>query len=284
MNKFDCIAAFGCSFVHGDAINKGQDLRHTNEPTDFAGDKYRFSKILADHYNIPEVNMAGSGYSNESILRSIYKFFDNNSKTYKTPLVLIGTSGLARKEVYSKHHECFFNVHQLEDFYHTDSNEKAARDMALKLTGNKNNTDKLKNFVNFNMKYFFDNQLEVEKLDWQLTFLIGFLNNKNIPYIIFNSIEDIISEKIKQSSNYLSFGYKTAKNYELKKEGGYHINSDCWYTDIYTKHIKKYGSWESGSRSMYKPYGEFASGGHPSPGSHKNLANKILKYIDENNI
>ena len=282
--KYDCIAAFGCSFVHGDTIYEGEDLRHTNAPTKFAGEKYRFSKILADHYNIPEVNMAAPGCSNESILRSTCKFFDNYYKTYKNPLVIIGTSGLARKEVYSKYHECFFDIHQQENFYHTDSNNKAARDMALKLTGNENNTIKLKNFVNFNMKYFFDHQQEIDKLDWQLTFLIGFLNSKKVPYIIFNSIEDIVSEKIKQSSNYLSFGYKTAKHNEIKREGGYHINSDCWYTDIFSRHIKKYGSWESGSRNMFKPYGEFACGGHPSPGSHKNLANKILKHIDENNI
>ena len=281
--KYDCIAAFGCSFVHGDAINKGKDERHTDKPTKFVGDKYRFSKILADHYNIPEVNMALSGYSNESILRSVYKFFVNYSEMYKTPLVLIGTSGLARKEVYSIHHERFFDIHQLEDFYHTDINPKAARDMALKLTGNINNTDKLKNFVKFNMKYFFNEKIEEEKLDWQLTFLIGFLNNKKIPYILFNSVEDVISDKVKQTSNYMSFNYKTLKN-SLSGDGNYSINSDCWYTDIHTNHVEKYGDWNSGSRSMFEPYGEFACGGHPSPGSNKNLANKILKYIDENNI
>ena len=283
--KYDCIAAFGCSFVHGDAICGGKDVRHTNAPTEFVGDKYRFSKILADHFSIPEINMAKSGFSNESILRSIFKFFDNYSETYKTPLILIGTSGLARKEVYSNHHECFFDIHQLEKFYHTDEERyiKAARDMALKLTGNINNTDKLKNFVNFNMKYFFKQEIEEEKLNWQLTFLIGFLNNKKLPYILFNSIEDVISDKVKQTSNYMSFNYKTLKN-SINEFGSYSINSDCWYTDLHTKHVNKYGGWESGSRSMFKPYGEFACGGHPSPGSHKNLANKILKYIDENNI
>lgn len=281
--KYDCIAAFGCSFVHGDTIYEGEDLRHTNAPTKFAGEKYRFSKILADHYNIPEVNMAASGYSNESILRSIYKFFDIHSNNYNCPLVLIGTSGLTRKEVYSKHHKRFFDIHQLEEFYHTDSREKALRDMALKLTGNIDNALKLKNYVSFNMKYFFDDKIEEEKLDWQLTFLIGFLNSKKIPYIIFNSIEDIISDKIKQSSNYLSFNYETDKN-NIIRETSYSINSDCWYTDLHTNHVKKYGTWASGSRSMFEPYGKFACGGHPSPGSHKNLANKILKHIDENNI
>ena len=79
--KYDCIAAFGCSFVHGDTIYGGKDQRHTNKKVPWIGDKYRFSKILADHYNIPEINMAKPGLSNESILRSIYKFFDNNSET-----------------------------------------------------------------------------------------------------------------------------------------------------------------------------------------------------------
>ena len=37
--KYDCIAAFGCSFVHGDTIYEGEDLRHTNAPTKFAGGK-----------------------------------------------------------------------------------------------------------------------------------------------------------------------------------------------------------------------------------------------------
>jgi len=155
--------------------------------------------------------------------------------------------------------------------------------MTIKLTGNVDNADDLKNYVNLNMKYFFDAKMEIEKLEWQITFLIGFLNNNNIPYILFNSIEDVLTDKIKKSSNYLSFGYKTI--YEnIEREGGYSINSDCWYTDFHTKHAKKYGDWETGSRSLFKPYGEFACGGHPSPGSHKNLANKIIKYIDENNI
>ena len=283
MNKFDCIAAFGCSFVEGATIYDGVDERHTHIQTPWIGDKYRFSKILADHYNIPEVNMARSGFSNESILRRVFRFFSNNGNKYKRPLIVIGTSGLARKEVYTHQHKRFFDIHQLEEYFHTNHRRSALEDMAVKLTGNVNNADNLKNYVNFNMKYFFDDKMEIEKLEWQYTFLIGFLNNNNIPYILFNSIEDVLTDKIKQSSNYLSFDYKTIYK-KITREGGYSINSDCWYTDIFTNHVEKYGDWESGSRSLFKPYGEFACGGHPSPGSHINLANKILKYIDENNI
>lgn len=286
MKNYDCIAAFGCSFVHGDAIYGGIDERHTSKPTKFVGDKYRFSKILADHYGIPEVNMAGSGMGNESIFRRVYRFFKTHKK-YEYPLVIIGISGLARKEVFSTHQERFFDIHQSDKQYHSDENQKAVEDKAIKFTGDIKNTEILKSCIQFNMKYFFDYEMEKEKLDWQLTFLIGFLNSKKIPYVLFNSIEDALSDETKQSSNYLSFGKQPVKASLWSREG-YHSNTDCWYTDMHDRHKKKYGHWESaGSRSMFEPYGEFACGGHPSPGSHKTMANKILKYIErgyKNNI
>ncbi len=295
MKKYDCIAAFGCSFVHGDAIFGGIDERHTNKQTKFVGDKYRFSKILADHYGIPEVNMAGSGMSNEAIFRRVHRFFKMYNQ-YQNPLVIIGISGLSRNEVFSTWQDRFFDIHQSDIHYHSDKNQKAVEDMAIKFTGDIKNTERLKDYVQFKMKYFFDDEMEREKLDWQLTFLIGFLNSKKIPYVLFNSIEDRLSDEIKQSSNYLSFGQPSVKDSYTKHDNylwsrdGYapYSNTDCWYTDMYDRHTKKYGDWEkAGSRSMFEPYGEFACGGHPSPNTHKTMANKILKYIKmeyKNNI
>ena len=65
--KYDCILAVGCSFVHGSAIED-----ENGRP---ANDQYRFSKILSDKLNLPEINLARPGGSNERIFRKVYEFF-----------------------------------------------------------------------------------------------------------------------------------------------------------------------------------------------------------------
>lgn len=268
--KFDCIAAFGCSFVKGDSIYAGKDLRHTEHITEWVGDRYRFSKILSGHYKIPELNFGRSGSSNENIFRSIYKFLNDNIE-YKNPLLLIGTSGLTRKEVYSNYGNYFTELHVLDLWYHEDSMKDKLEHKAKLLTGDIANNHRLADYVRFYTKYFLNEEKEIEKLNWQLQFLISHLKLNSISYILFNSIDDNISDKIKKNSNYLSF----EKNLLGKSK-------DCWYGHMYSEHVKKNKSWEKGSRSLFEPYGEFACGGHPSPNSHKMLANKIIKYIDEN--
>lgn len=267
--NFDCIAAFGCSFVKGDSIYGGKDLRHTEHKTEWVGHKYRFSKILSDYYNIPELNFGRSGSSNENIFRSIYKFLNDNIE-YKNPLILIGTSGLTRKEVYSNYGQYFSELHVLDKWYHDDTIVDKLEDKAKLLTGDKANNRRLADYVRFYTKYFLNEEKEIEKLNWQLQFLISHLELNSISYVLFNSIDDNISDKIKRNSHYLSFIHDI-----LKKD------NDCWYVSMFSNHVKKNKSWEEGSRSHFEPYGEFACGGHPSPNSHKILANKIIKYIDE---
>ena len=284
--NYDCVAAFGCSFVEGAAISGGKDLRHTDKETKWVGEKHRFSKILAEHFSIPEINMAHSGFSNESILRRVYRFFKDSKEQYKNPLVIVGTSGFTRKEVFSNFNQQSYDLHPLSPYFYDKKQYSKLKDVAKKFTGNENNTDELKNFVEFQMKYFFNEDFEIEKLNWQISFLIGFLKSKNIAYVLFNSIDDYLTDDLKESSNYISFG-KFNHNKDIivnKSESTYGANKDSWYNDINYKHITEYGSWENGSRSQFEPYGKYSCGGHPSPGSHKNLANKILNYINENNI
>jgi|ETNvirenome_6_30_1030629.scaffolds.fasta_scaffold04451_2 hypothetical protein len=263
--KYDCIASFGCSFINGSAI---EDI-----DGNFLGDEYRVSNLLSKHFNIPEVCYAQPGFGNESIFRSIYKFYKETK--YKNPFILIGLSGITRKEVYSIWQDRFYDLHLFQNW---DKHTRELADLTKKITTENYDAEKFKEYIKTWEKYFFDLNSEQEKLEWQMLFLDGFLKSKNINYVVFNSLENNINN-IKNKLQYLSFNV----NKEIKFKDLGEIE-DCWYhklrIDHYLKISKDFN--DTTLRSGSPPFGRYFSKGHPSPGANKDLLKLILTYIDEN--
>ena len=263
--KYDCIASFGCSFIYGSAIE--------DKENNFLGPKYRASKLLADHFGVPEVCYAEPGMGNESIFRSIYKFFKETK--YENPFIFIGLSGITRKEIYSMSEERFYDLHLFQNW---DKHDFEVTNITNKLF--KKNTDviEFKSYVKTWEKYFFHLESEQEKLEWQMLFLDGFLKSKNINYVVFNSLQDNI-KNIKNQVKYLSFDV----NNDIKFNDISKVE-DCWYhklrVDHYLNISKDFN--DTTPRSGIHPFGRYFCNGHPSPGANEDLLKLILTYIDEN--
>ena len=95
----------------------------------------------------------------------------------------------------------------------------------------------------------------------------------------FDLLNDI--EEIKDKINYMSFGLKSKPTSDLS---GISKIEDCWYHDLRLKHFehinKKFD--DKLYRSGVPPYGRYFALGHPSPGAHEDIANKIINFANEN--
>jgi len=263
--KYDCIASFGCSFLHGSAI-EGND-------GSFLGPNYRISKLLADHFDVPEECHAQPGMGNQSIFRSIYKFFKETK--YKNPFLLIGLSGITRKEVYSISEGRFYDLHLFQNW---DKHTKEISNLSKKITNENYDVNKFKDYVKTWEKYFFNLESEQEKLEWQMLFLDGFLKSKNINYVVFNSLQDNI-KNIKNQIKYLSFDVNNdIKFYDISKI------EDCWYHKLRIEHYLNISKDfnDTAYRSGTPPFGRYFAKGHPSPEANEDLFKLIKNYIDEN--
>ena len=100
MIDYDVVVNIGCSFMNGDAID---DTIQSNLVS---------GKLLSEKLNCDYVHLAGSGFSNERIIRNIYEWVENNNETghYEKPLFIIGLSGTARYMFYSEHQERYFQL------------------------------------------------------------------------------------------------------------------------------------------------------------------------------
>lgn len=96
--SYDIVFANGCSFVQGSEVN-GEALPSIpvkNVPN-------RFSKLLANHYNAEEVNIAAGGSGNVRIFRTTFNWLEENidSLQSKKILFILGLSHPQRNELYS---------------------------------------------------------------------------------------------------------------------------------------------------------------------------------------
>lgn len=267
--KYDCILAVGCSFVHGSAIED-----ENGRP---ANGQYRFSKILSDKLNLPEVNLARAGGSNERIFRKIYEFF-TLCKDYKNPLIIIGLTGLSRTQIYSNASERYWDNHILDQF---GQSEEGVKDLmskrADKFWGDKSKWKELTDWTEKYVRYFYNPDIAKDKLQREVTFLDGYLKSKNIDYFIFNSLSNDIDE-IKSKLPYISFNIdKDAKvNKDIPQL------EDCWYHHLRVRHYNEVSvNFDDYSfRSSTPPHGKFFCSGHPSSYAHEELADIILNKLD----
>ena len=274
--KYDCIAAFGCSFVEGAAIE--------NKEGEFIGPQHRFSKIIADHYNLPEYNTARSGFGNKNIIRTVYEFIQESK--YKNPFIIIGTSGISRKSIFSNYQKEFYD-HHIFDYTDNEEEDKERLKRRSKLFfGKEELYEKLGSWLELEQKYFFNYEVEQNELERNFSLLDGFIKSKKLDYIIFNSIYDDFKtihkdlpffnfNLLDSNVDIYSIDYGQNNNFKLK---------NCWYHHLRALHHENISkNFDDVSfRSNIPPYGRYFCYGHPSPDAHKDLANDLIKYIDEN--
>lgn len=281
--KYDCIVALGCSFI------AGSNIVHSDGT--FAGDKYRASKLLSQHFECEEINLAHPGYGNESIIGSGYDWIRNN-KQFKNPLFIVATSGLSRERIWSNYTKKYWDLH-LFDFPEKPSSKfnEILNYRAEKITGPESNFQLLESYVEIKTKYMFDFEQERKKLCQNIILFDSFLSKHNYKRIFFNSLTNDIS-KITDEINYMSFNIDNEKDTPLRRDDiGVHYKhkpeaEDCWFHSIW-KEINLSGQFDQHKidntlKTNKPPYGVYLCGGHPSPYSNQILAKKIIEY--ENNI
>lgn len=266
------LVTFGCSFVHGSAIYDKTGI--------WVGERFSFTPILGHKLGISSYyNNADPGLGNESMLRRIFKHFKKDYD-HSDSLVVIGLSGITRQEVYSNAKNRLYD-HHLFDYIDKESDNYKRK--AKQILGNEELHEEWKVYLKIQQKYLFNMKSEQEKLHWQLIHLDGYFKSKGIRYVIFNSVEDNITP-IKKDINYLSF-FNPADHRDIKLSGITELE-DSWVHKLRLDH--HYNVHENFNLNEYKndrpPYGKYFCSGHPSPDAHKELANQILNYINENNI
>ena len=93
------LLAAGCSFVEGGSMN--YEHPSINCPPWKEQMELRFSKVLANTLNFKEINIAGSGGSNQRSIRLIYEWFKENKSKAENTTVVLGLTELLRKEKFS---------------------------------------------------------------------------------------------------------------------------------------------------------------------------------------
>lgn len=262
--KYNSIVGFGCSFVHGANILESKN-------GEFSGSKYRATKLLADRFNTIEISHAHAGASNDRILYSVYEHYLNNKSA--NDLYIIGLSGISRQLLYSNYSKRFWDIH-VYDF----QDEELNRQRCKKLYGTDEHYKIYSGWRELNAKYMFNLEIEKKKLKHKILSLHSFLKEKNKNYIIFNSLDNSISD-ITQEINYLSFNIDETSEQKFNKSDfvqEYSIE-DCWYHYLRIEHNKLFGNFDQEDRSPYPPYGKWFCGGHPSPHANEVLADKIIE-------
>ena len=215
MSYYDCIVAIGCSFVHGATIE--------DENGNWKGADYRFSKVIADKLNIDEVNLGRPGGSNERITRKLVDWVENNTK-YKNPFIVIGLSGLSRTQIYSNASERYWDYHILDHFLaKPDASLEILKTRAEKYFGDSSMWQDLKKWTELYVEYFYNEEKAQHKLQKEVLLADGYLKNKGINYILYNSLPDEI-DPIKNKINFM--GFDIPEDYivdEKIREG------DCWH-------------------------------------------------------
>src|SRR5210317_686045 len=80
-------------FVNGDSYAYGLSDLEFNAPY-----KNRYSRLLANHFNLEEINISNSGASNDTIVRTTLDWIENNDDKIHETIFLIGWTISIREE------------------------------------------------------------------------------------------------------------------------------------------------------------------------------------------
>ena len=204
-------------YVAGDAIDDDEEVKKSRQN--------RFSKKLSEKLGCEEINLSASGGSNQRMFRTTFDWIQKNKEKVKDTLFIIGLSGPARVDLYSKHQNRYICG---QPFYSGPS---------VKLIAEKMNcsTDEVWGWVNFKLNYTYEEQEVLKEVKRECLLLDKYVDSNVIFFNALRNINIFIDEV-----NFMSFGeYNTWQ--ELigmevghPKEHHHHEMADTLY-----KHIQK---------------------------------------------
>jgi len=264
MKNFDKVVTFGCSYMHGDAINNGAGGA--------LGSLFKPAVVLGRLLNCKNEDTAHSGSSNERIIRNVYNWVESNTES-KKPLLVIGLSGTARYSFWSSHRELWYELSPANVDSYDDEALKRTND---KLTDGIGSVKDLRYWIEYYVKWLYNTDVEDKKLQRTIVMLHHYLKANNCDYVLLNSLQDSLGD-IKDRINYISFQDET------------YTGEDCWqkYLMWQMEHIDN-EIFEDGRgkstqiyRSAFPPYGKRFCAGHPSPDAIKELCDRIYEELDK---
>jgi hypothetical protein len=274
--KYDCVVTVGCSFVAGSNIlGANQEVDQTQ----------RASAILAKELGVPEINLAKPGGGNQYIVRTAYDWVTNNIK-YTNPLIIIGTSGTARKEFQSVETGRHYDLH-IFDFQFSKPSEKRSENYEHALARRAEvisphlTTEDFDRWLRVETEFMFNDTYELERANRNYNMLFEYIKSKGYTLVYFNSLMDVLGS-LKDDVNFVSFNMEEGKEYNMNDFGSKQKQTlnNCWYHYLRQQHSKKnYDFNDESSRSSTPPHGEFFCGSHPSSKANRHLVDLIKEKI-----
>lgn len=166
----DCLYVNGCSF------SEGAELHDSNNS--------RWSKLVADHYNIQEVNCAQGGGSNDRIFRTTTQDLLKMQGS-KNPYVVLMFTNLSRFETGTSNGNWFP--------WSINSTELSEKDIK---------------FASMYYENYQNDACDVERFAVQLFHLQNMLQSLNIPYLFLHGLNTPVeTNKIESIASYLDLRY-----------------------------------------------------------------------------
>ena len=254
--SYDIVVGVGCSFMNGDCI--------LDIDGNWIGKHHQPQKYLSEELGCDFVNLARTGASNERIFISIYDWVESNTE-YKNPLFIIGLTALPRMLIRNDKQKTYFDLHP-HSFY--DYTKEGMNKKNLQVS---NGIANLKDFINwgkFYMKWIYNQNLEMKKLQRNVMMLHHYLKGNNCDYRIHNSLEDFLGN-IKDKINYISFKDETYNGHDTWRD----------YLTWQLESVDEFNFNDYTNRSDKPPHGLRFCLGHPSPNANKEFAQRIHRSL-----
>jgi len=181
--------------------------------------------VLSEKLNCEEINLSTSGGSNQRIFRTTFDWIQKNKEKVKDTLFVIGLSGPARVDLYSKHENRYICG---QPFYSGPSVKLIAEKMGCSV-------DEVWGWVNFKINYTYEEKEVIKEIKRECITFNKYVDGNAIFFNALRNINIFIDEV-----DYMSFGehntWQDLIGIEVghPKENHHHEMADRLY-----KHIQK---------------------------------------------
>ena len=211
LSESERIVSFGCSLTYGEELE------------DSTSDGLKFSKlaypgIISNSINADYYSYARPGYSNDSILRTVYNYLTSDYR--KGDFVLIGWSGIDRIELFNNVKNDYMSLFpaSLEKL---ECNSTIAHESNDTLW-NRSVTDII-NAYKILLQYESDENRQAAT-ERTIFYTIAVLEKYNVPFVMVNAMKitvPTLSDKFYNQRSFMQYAYNWYKKEDLafKKNG-----------------------------------------------------------------
>jgi hypothetical protein len=219
MQKIKYIHCFGTSYTAGGGFEfdeKNKDkmsnlYQHTGEELNNFNFSYpgQLHKILGNEIKV--LNHAKPGYGNHRLFRTVFDLVNNKDFKKDENLFLFEFSGTGRDEIYFNQIDDYIVV----NYQMKDNNEfefiGSAKDYHFQTKNEEKKIDSFDSFYKIFVSQFKGVKDELGKIEREIDFFIGWLENKNINYF-FTSPPKFIKYKEEKYITYGDNNYFKSRN------------------------------------------------------------------------